>query len=179
MNEVYIDLIETCFSNPVLRFEGGVSKEQLQLLLRRYNLDSNPEIEEYFGVANGGIVGPGVLLGINREDEFLNIESCKDIDDFILGSPILPIATDGCGNLYVVVLDRNDSRYGSVYFVDLHKHPLDLSYVVASSIERFVYFILKFDNASGRFGWPYDKDYMMANDSLLFSECCQHVFIWE
>ena len=96
INDEYTDLIEIYRNNPALRFKGAVSREELQLFVRRYNLDSHPELEEYFGIANGGIAGPGVLLSINTEDDFLSIDPCKDIDHFILCSSKIPIATD-CG----------------------------------------------------------------------------------
>lgn len=179
MKVVYDEILNIGNSRPELKFENGISMGELNLVLQSYNLQANEDLFEYFGTINGIIIGPGALLGIKRNLPFLSVEFYKNLNSFILSEKILPIASDGTGNIYVLILDKSDIRYGSVYFIELHSTSFCLEYVVASSLSKFIEFILKFHHGEALNKWPYNKQFMEEFDSDLFKIKGAHLFIWD
>jgi hypothetical protein len=52
-----------------------------------------------------------------------------------------------------------------VFFVDVMEDPEELSYVVASSLGRFLRFLLESDLGDRR--WPFDEEYVTAEDPAI------------
>jgi len=179
MGVIYNEILKIGNSRPELKLGKSIRIDELNLVLHSYNLQPNEDLLEYFGSINGVIIGLGALLGIKRDLPFLSVEFYKNLNSFILTEKILPIATDGTGNIYVIVLDKSDIRYGSVYFIDLHTTPFCLEYVVASSLVKFLKFILKFYRGEAVNKWPYSKQFMEELDPDLFKIKDVHLFIWD
>jgi hypothetical protein len=75
----------------------------------------------------------------------------------------LPVAGDGCGNLYVLV--ARGYLVGSVGFIETMVDPDRIDYLVASDLWRFLRFLFLRETGDRR--WPFDRTTVLAADPNL------------
>jgi cell wall assembly regulator SMI1 len=76
----------------------------------------------------------------------------------------VPLASDGCGNAYVLDCSDGNQSPEAVYFVDCAFDSSQFAYVVASSLQRFLTFYLESDLGELQQSWPIDREYVLARD---------------
>jgi hypothetical protein len=88
----------------------------------------------------------------------------------------LPIAGDGCGNLYVLALKDPVDGSHPVLFMDVSEDDSRPAYVVASCIWRFVRFLLR--REQGFSYWPFEKNRVLEEDPEI-EKCSKWARPWE
>lgn len=123
---------------------------------------------------NGPCIGPGGLYGIRTERGSLDaIEIVAGYPTWI-SSGWLPVAGDGCGNFYVILM----SAHGGcpVGFIETIASTDQIAYVVASDLWHFLTGLL--ERELGDRDWPFMRDYVLRRDPKL-AECKMAPLPWE
>lgn len=140
---------------------SGASIEQLQDLEETLQQPIPAELKAWLLRCNGVIAGPGVLYGARPADHALDLATARAAWTEWAGHGWIPVASDGSGNAFV--LQRPEPHEPSpVYFVDCSDNPDRLAYVVASSLESFLRFLLERELGEER--WPFNSSYVLAED---------------
>jgi hypothetical protein len=88
-------------------------------------------------ILNGDTIGEGGVFGARADDPALDIARVREtFREEWAGQPWLPVASDGCGNYYVLVGD------GPVAFVDVMSDPRAVSDMKADSLDAFLLWYL-------------------------------------
>lgn len=142
--------------------EGGLdaylqlAHVELPLWLKRWLLHINGIAllhAELYSVGPGGITKNAVLLYDKSEMGYR-------------GRGLFPVGGDIAGNDYVIELSGGSmSGSGPVLFAD-GAEGWEPVFVVASSFERFIWFVLNRHLASGE-PWVFDKEYALKHDPKL------------
>lgn len=114
---------------------------------------------------NGAMLGPGGVFGIRDRRDFLSIKKYLAIYPEWQSLGWLPIASDGVGNYWVAVPHGPDGTPDWVAFVDTHEDPASVDRYVASSVLRFIKFLL--ESELGETRWPGDRGYDIEHDPAL------------
>jgi hypothetical protein len=160
----------------------SASEDELKRFERVHNLVLPEEIKSWFRRCNGGSVNPGGLFSL------FNKEGVDSLDWYFKQYPDwkakgwFPIASDGCGDLYVFAAQITTPGSGGhpVFFLDQS----DFSkprYPVASGLWKFLYFLLENEllHDKGLDGyWPFDKEAVLAVDPDL-AQCPIVPLPWE
>ncbi len=114
------------------------SQKDIREFETEYGSKLPAELAEWVNMYNGATVNPGGIYGLN---DILSLY--KSVNPSWLAKGWIPIASDGCGDYYV--LDTNifipTSGTHPVYFVDQSNYDKP-AYVVASGLWRFLKFLL-------------------------------------
>jgi len=137
---------------------AGTTGDAISAFERRTGLVVPASLAEWLRFANGACVGPGGLLGIRPQRASLDIEGVLRSYPLWKENGWIPVASDGCGNYYVV----NTRETDVVYFIDTASNMHRLSYAVSSGHWRFLWFLLA--RELGNKGWPFSKEYVLSID---------------
>ncbi|MGV3771782.1 MAG: SMI1/KNR4 family protein [Verrucomicrobiales bacterium] len=137
--------------------------EQVQRVERHLGRSLPPPFTHWLMFCNGSRGGQGGVIGIEQ------IEGMIDLEANLTSYPSwnkfgwTPVATDGCGNRYVLVQDPNVPSCFPVCFIDMALDSDTLAYAVGSHLEIFLKLILwrELDETDG---WPFDKTWMVQHD---------------
>ena len=168
-----LDLVEECKKPYKFLPIEGASEDQLQKLTDVLGITLPKQLEQWLRICNGYTVVPGWLLGATTADSILDIALFQQDWQHWKDHFWIPIAADGSGNPWV--LDAADPSDDSVYFVE-SSEPETLSYVTASSLDRFLVNVLT--EEIGPTGWPFDKEQMVRADPALLS-CSKAPMPWD
>jgi cell wall assembly regulator SMI1 len=111
-------------------------------------------------VCKGEAIGPGGVFGARPDREFLDIAACLGLHPHWRFRNWLPVAGDGCGNYYVLVV--TGSLAGFVGFIETIADDDAIDFVVASSLWQFLFFL--FARELGEQGWPFEARSVLAED---------------
>ncbi|MEU4159499.1 BTAD domain-containing putative transcriptional regulator [Actinoplanes sp. NPDC026670] len=131
----------------------GAAEEEIERFAARYPMPLPQSYVSWLRVCNGAAAGPGGIYGLGEA-----LERLGSFDGWPRQGRI-PIASDGCGNAYVV-----DAKSGAVWFLDATDGD-DYAYRVASDVQHFVRFLLERDAGQG--GWPFDSRYVTGIDPAI------------
>ncbi|HEY0693985.1 MAG TPA: SMI1/KNR4 family protein [Kribbella sp.] len=160
-----LDLLAEVERPPSRRPVAGAADEQLDGLCRALAFEPPAELLDWLRVCNGVIAGPGGIYGADPPENFLDIGGVLELLPSWRENRWIPVAGDGTGNHYVLDATRQHLDRDAVYFVDVMEDPDALSYLVASSLERFLRFLLLADLGDRR--WPFDEEHVSAEDPAI------------
>lgn len=132
----------------------------------KFSIEIPESLKEWLTFCNGASIQPGEIYGINSPNVSLNIEKFYGIFEEWLSLGWMPLASDGCGDYYV--LDTKYSIDGEfpVFFIDQEEYESP-AYIVASNPWYFFYFLfsseLMEDNGEDAY-WPFDKSKVVAKN---------------
>ena len=155
---------------------AGASDEQLAGLRRTLGFEPPVELIDWLRVCNGVIAGPGGLYGADPPEDFLDIGGVLALYPAWRESQWIPVAGDGNGNQYVLDATRQHFEGDAVYFVDVMEDPDALSYVVSSSLGRFLRLLLLADLGDRR--WPFDEAHVSAADPAILAVDPSELLPW-
>ena len=145
-----------------------VTTDKIYSFQKKYDLRINTIYKEFLLEYNGTIGGQGGFMGIDTGDTFCNSDDFYEVyPDWILRK-WLPVATDGCGNAYIMHCSDSDLN-GFIFFKDLMStSETEISYYVGSNIWSFAYMMLYMEkrNEAEIFDglWPFDQEFVTSND---------------
>ena len=130
----------------------GAERVELERLEKLYEIRLPQAFEEWLMICNGSLLGPGGTYGIGSHLGRLSMEMQMEPEWIPL--KWIPIASDGCGNSYVV--DCSESElWGTVYFIDSMQ--LDrVAFAAATDVWHFLQFLLLRD--LGETNWPMERE---------------------
>lgn len=143
------------------------TNEQIDRFERQFHLRVPDELRQWLLVTNGPCVGPGGVFGIETKRAHLDIGRCLASHPVWIAKGWIPIAGDGCGNYYLAVTRQDFGEGEPVIFIDTMEGDDCATYVVASSILKFLRFLFLYD--LGRSGWPFRKAEVIASDPAIES----------
>ena len=144
-------------------YPGGASPTEIADLERRLGLRLPTRYVDWLRVCQGEAVGPGYVLGTRTDrDGFFDVASNGPFANGWRANGWLPIADDGCGNPYVLIIGGDLD--GFVGFVDT-ADPDTIAYLVASDVWLFFRFFLAHDLR--REGWPFAPTFVLFIDPNL------------
>jgi cell wall assembly regulator SMI1 len=141
---------------------SGATDEQLDGLRQALGFEPPADLVDWLRVCNGVIAGPGGIYGAAPPEDFLDIAGVLQLFPRWRDNRWIPVAGDGTGNHYVLDASRQHLDRDALFFVDVMEDPDELSYVVASSLDRFLRFLLRAELGDRR--WPFDEEYVSAED---------------
>lgn len=152
------------------KFTVGLQPTQLnQISLNsfeeKYNLKITESVIEWLNFSNGSFAGQGGIFGLNNEPDFLNLETYYDLYPEWIKLRWLPIAGDGCGNYYIININHASIFKDYIFFIDTSNSIETFTYVVASNIWYFLYFIIKSEKKE--IEWPFNKKEVLNIDPYL------------
>lgn len=143
----------------------GASEAEISDLEVQIGRTLSPGFHRWLKTVNGAMLGPGGMFGIRETRDFLSIRKHLAIYPEWLSSGWVPVASDGLGNYWVAVPQGPDGSPDWVAFIDPHEDPASIDRYVASSVLRFIWFLLKSELGETR--WPGDRDYDLEHDPSL------------
>jgi hypothetical protein len=144
---------------------AGTTTVEIEKFARRNSIHVPEELQDWLLFCNGALLGPGGLYGLRPSDSFLDIEARWALHGSWKEKGWLPVAGDGCGNEYVLLLNTPDSVDHPVLFIDTSANPETPAYVVASGLWLFLKFL--FLDELKLTHWPFDKEEVLAADPKL------------
>lgn len=145
----------------------GATDLQLSELGNFLEFDIPDELRQWLTMCNGTHAGPGGIYGTNTGNEDLNIEWNINLYGGWKSKRWVPIAGDGAGNSYIIDASRKYMDTEAVYFVDVMESVDKVSYVVASGVSEFLWFLLS--RESGIIGWPFGREYVIDHDPAILT----------
>ena len=155
----------------------GATQAQLEDFTSRTGMIIPVKLAEWLHLCNGPRIGPGGIFGMSPLDEDLLIES------YLLSSPSwkekgwIPVAGDGCGNVFVLDSASTFGDGNLIYFVDKDEGYETASYTVASDIWHFLRFLLLKDVKKSK--WPFNKEEVLSVDTTLLHYTGDVPLPWE
>lgn len=146
----------------------GATRREIKLFEKRTRFVIPVDVRRWLGRYNGTLLCSGGTYGINTGNDRLEIEDHLSFYTNWGARGWLPVASDGCGNHYVVDLGSS-LRGHPVYFVETVMDEDKAAYVVGSNIWQFFRFLLM--RAVGAGGWPFNKQFVLDLDPDL--EMCE------
>ena len=143
----------------------GASDTEIMCLADEIGRTLSPGLRRWFGAVNGAMLGPGGIFGRRGVRDFLSIKKYLAIYPEWRSLGWVPIASDGVGNYWVAVPQGPDGNPDWVAFVDTHENPASVDRYVASSVLRFIRFLL--ESELGETRWPGDREYDLEHDPAL------------
>lgn len=144
---------------PGEQLPSGTTEDAISAFRRRAGIDVPVALRNWLQHVNGPCIGPGGLLGIETGRPSLDIEMVLNWYPQWRERGWLPVASDGCGNYYVL---NTVERSGPIYFVDTASDANHLSHVVGSNLWTFLWFLL--GNEISKTGWPFSEEYVVLHD---------------
>ena len=168
------------FSPPGETIPEGASDDDIVGFEKRTGLKVPPLLRSWLRTSNGPCVGSGGVYGFRPDRPFLDIEHKLQLYPAWIELGWIPIANDGCGNYYLVVM-RNEFGEGEpVVFLDTLQGETEPTYVVASDTWHFLRFYVKDEldqmkrpilsteevlrRASESPDWPFNKEFVLRED---------------
>jgi cell wall assembly regulator SMI1 len=128
---------------PTEGIPAGTTLEVIRAFTSRTGVTVPNDMRDWLQLTNGPCVGPGGLYGIQTAREELDIESMWKLRPRWKVKGWIPIASDGCGNDYVMAT-RGDFGPGCpVVFFDIIASRSWPAYSVASGLSPFLVFLLE------------------------------------
>lgn len=161
MEEEIAELVQSTPKPDGYLIPRGATSREVELFEKRTSLIIPTTVRRWLGRYNGTLLGPGGTYGIHTGNDRLEIE---DVLSFYTNWPArgwLPVASDGCGNHYVVDVGLHSHGH-PVYFVETVMDEDRAAYVVGSDIWRFFRFLLR--REIGEAGWPFNKQFVLNLD---------------
>jgi cell wall assembly regulator SMI1 len=162
--EYAVNLLRFLEGPPDEQIPAGISDSEISLCEARLGILFPEKLREWLGYSNGPCVGPGGMMGVKTVRDNLDIEVILDLHPTWKEKGWLPVAGDGCGNYYVLVI--SNPKESPVAFVDTMEAESELAYVVASDFWRFLFFLFRGDLRESR--WPFDKVEFERMDPEIF-----------
>ncbi|MFM7159479.1 MAG: SMI1/KNR4 family protein [Planctomycetaceae bacterium] len=147
---------------PEDRLPEGASDDECNAFVKRTGIRLPCDMANWLKLANGPCVGPGGLYGIQPARSHLNIEAYLEMFPSFMTNKWLPVAGDGCGNIYVIPTQQDFGDGFPVVFVDTSSSHVTPSYIVASDIAHFLVAILECE--LGVQGWPFNEKHVLQSD---------------
>jgi len=145
----------------------GATEEDIARFEREFGTRVPSELREWLSTCNGAPVNPGSLYGLSGSPGISIDWYFREYPHWVERS-WWPVAGDGCGDLYVldasIVVGTNATH--PVVFLDQSDFD-NAAYVVASSLVRFLYFLLESELRGDRDDsvyWPMDRDVVTRRD---------------
>jgi hypothetical protein len=143
----------------------GASETEIQNLENEIARPLSPGFRSWLRAVNGTMLGPGGIFGIRNSRDTLSIIKYLNSYPEWKSAGWVPIAGDGLGNIWVVVPQGPDGGPDWVAFVDVHEDPAAVDRYFASSVPRFIEFLLRAELGETR--WPIDREYDLEQDPPL------------
>lgn len=163
-------LLNTVERPPDTALPPGADSAALDEFEAATGIQLPPEVREWLQTCNAPCVGPGGLYGVAPAAPYLSMAAQLDLHPEWRALGWLPFAGDGMGNEYVMDLRCRSKNGHPIYFVDHEVSMTEPGYVVASGAWQFLRFLLQReldDMATRTRRWPFQKDYVLAEDPEL------------
>lgn len=121
----------------------GATAQQLCDFEQRTNLRLPCQVEDWLTLCNGPCVAEGGVFGVRPDCSFLDIESYLQEHPTWQKNNWLPVAGDGCGNYYVVVVDAQDLNGCPVFFIDHEVDNTELNHQIAPDFWTFLNWLFR------------------------------------
>jgi hypothetical protein len=140
----------------------GATSEQLNAFPQRTGIQLPPELSSWLSISNGPCIGHGGFFGLEASRKDLDIYQYLALCPSWKKKKWIPMASDGCGNFYVVPTNGEFGAGFPVVFVDVGES-FDLpAYIVASGVVKFIRFLL--ERELGPTQWPFDREEVVRRD---------------
>jgi hypothetical protein len=141
----------------------GVSDEEIEGFIQRTGLVPPEALRQWLQFSNAPRMGPGFMQGIRppHGDDYDIEQSLKFYPDWGEKGWI-PVATDGFGNYYVLATTPDYGPGNPFFFIDTMADSTKPTYVVASDLWHFLWFLFRCDR-----WWPFDKKKVLKKDPFL------------
>jgi cell wall assembly regulator SMI1 len=141
---------------------AGAELAECNAFEARTGISLPDDFRSWLKLSNGPCIGPGGLFGIRPARTALDIESRLANFPTWKTRKWLPVAGDGCGNYYVIPTQHEFGVGYPVVFIEPITTADAPQYIVASSIGRFLIFLL--EEELGAKGWPFTETKVLEAD---------------
>jgi len=158
------------------------SGEQLLAFEQAHGLILPVEIKEWFNCCNGAEVNPGGIYSLSSLGEEASLGWYLENYPEWKENKWFPIASDGCGDLYIMAAKTTIPSTGThpICFLDQSDF-VRPQYAVSSGLWKFLYLLLHTEILNEQGGiayWPFNKEAVLAVDPAL-AECRDIALPWE
>lgn len=165
IQQVVLQLLQQVPRPPEEEIPSGTNQPELLAFEARTGISLPPELQEWLKTTNGPRIGPGGIFGVSSSNSDLDMDVVLGIYPEWKDEGWLPIAGDGCGNYYVLASKPERGGRYPVYFIDTMRDTRALTYVVASGLWQFLWFLLNKEITPSK--WPFDEKEVVATDPAI------------
>jgi SMI1 / KNR4 family (SUKH-1) len=147
----------------------GATLEEIGKFETENQVSLSQDVVEWLTTTNGIMRGPGAFTGVSGPMALGTVIAFSNYPQWRTKN-WFPISDDGCGNYFVSYPLEKRLGVRPVCFVDTQADPDHVSYLAASSVWHFLYFVLSRELGDRR--WPGDQSHVLEIDPdiRLFSE---------
>jgi cell wall assembly regulator SMI1 len=142
---------------------GGAGDVEIADLARRLGQTLPSRLVAWLRLCRGDVIGPGGVFGARPDRPFIDMEHRGSYHPGFIDRGWLPIAGDGCGNIYVLIM--LGPLAGKTAFIETTTDPDRIDYLVASDLWHFLRFLLA--RETGERGWPFHAAFVQSVDPPL------------
>lgn len=143
----------------------GISRQVILSYSASISIPFPESLVDWLELVNGAHVDSQALVGI-KSTCAMDIDALFQLFPCWKSSGFIPVATDGCGNYYVIITNNSYGVCFPVAFIDHEKSILKPDYLVASDFRIFVCAFIRKELGLTK-GWPFDKAKMVEIDPNL------------
>ena len=148
---------------PEVGIPPGVTDSDIGEFMQRTGVTLPSQFRQWLKIANGPYVDSRATFGIQTSTEYRDIEAIYHLLPVWKSKKWIPVASDGCGNYYVVPTDQEYGEGYPVVFVEVMQGSDKPAYIVASDVAHFLEFLME-DELKLAHAWPFDEAYVLRKD---------------
>jgi len=164
--EVVLNLLELTEAPGFVR--TGATDVQLERFEQHLGRTVPDELRAWLRVCNGSLSGPGGFFGVDCDLDSLDIATALSTFPHWQERAWLPVASDGCGSVYVLALGCTTSSGHAILFLDHESSQKALcdtpTYVAASGLWPFLRLVSLRESHLIEWHWPFDKERTLQHD---------------
>ncbi|MFC3833836.1 MULTISPECIES: SMI1/KNR4 family protein [Deinococcus] len=163
----YAETLRLLATLPAPQAFAGIQRERITVYSAEIGIPFPPSLLEWLIHANGASVESQYLVGIDGTLP-TDMPSLYTLHPNWKAAGLIPVASDGCGNHYVIATRQEYGKGCPVLFID-HERNADIpDFLVASDFSIFVSEFVRRE-ANGSNGWPFDPQSTLRIDPNLAS----------
>ncbi len=157
-----LELLVSVPKGPWQMLPEGATAEQLNAFSQRTGIQLPSELSSWLSISNGPCVGRGGLFGVETRRESCDIYQILARHPSWMMKKWIPVASDGCGNYYIVPTNGEFGPRYPVVFIDSIASTESPAYIVASGLLKFIQFYLEDELRLTE--WPFERDEVVRRD---------------
>ena len=156
-----------------------ISQEALATLRLALPCPIPDELQQWLLRCNGTYAGQGGIYGHCPNDKFIDILAHYELYPEWKKAGWIPIASDGCGNYYLIDQFDESVSNNPILFVEPFSTQGFAGYAVGSGLWIFLKMMLTRELLQVYGTWPFSKEYMLQNDPDIRNYSHRYPLPWE
>jgi cell wall assembly regulator SMI1 len=162
------------------RQPGPLGDAEFDAFEDRIGIRVPDDLREWLKISNGAFVGTVPVFGVHPPSYPLSMEKLFEIYPSWREKKWIPVASDGCGNYYVIPTQGEYGEGFPIVFVEAVTDYETPKYIVASDLSHFLIFLIEDEQLLMKMEpldllegeptpWPFDEQKVVNDDPAILN----------